>query len=302
MLLKFMYIILIILLGYVLKRLHILEEKDGEVISKIIFKITLPALVLVTFDSVKIEVSLMLIPVLVIIYGILITILGILLFKNEEKELKGTFLMLASGFNVGLFAFPLVFVIWGMNGITYFSMFDIGTSVITFGIAYLLGSYFSNEGLQLKPKEIVKKLGKSIPLMTYLLAAILNFSHIKLPDIIIHLADTLSQANTPLSLLLLGIYLNFTFEKDLLRPVAKFISFRYGFGLLMGIVLFIILPFDEMFRYTLVIGFLLPAAASSLTFAIEFKYSDHAKRLMATISNISILVSIITFYLFTYIL
>ncbi|MDF2789293.1 MAG: Membrane transport protein, partial [Neobacillus sp.] len=49
---EFLYIIIIIAFGYLLKRLNILQEKDGEVISKIIFKITLPALVLVTFDSV----------------------------------------------------------------------------------------------------------------------------------------------------------------------------------------------------------------------------------------------------------
>ena len=171
---EFLYIIIIIALGYLLKRLNILKEKDGEVISKIIFKISLPALVLVTFDSVKIETSLILLPVIVLIYGLITACLGLLVFKNEERELKGSFLML-SGFNVGLFAFPLVFAIWGMEGLTYFSMFDVGTSFVVFGIAYILGSYFSAEGLKLKPIEILKKLGKSIPLMTYLIASILNF-------------------------------------------------------------------------------------------------------------------------------
>ena len=99
-----------------------------------------------TFDSVKLETSLILIPVIVILYGIVTTIFGLLFFKNEERELKGSFLMLSSGFNVGLFAFPLVFAIWGMNGLTYFSMFDVGASFIVFGIAYILGSYFSEEG------------------------------------------------------------------------------------------------------------------------------------------------------------
>ena len=116
---EFLYIIIIIALGYLLKRLNILKEKDGEVISKIIFKISLPALVLVTFDSVKIETSLILLPVIVLIYGLITACLGLLVFKNEERELKGSFLML-SGFNVGLFAFPLVFAIWGMEGINLF--------------------------------------------------------------------------------------------------------------------------------------------------------------------------------------
>ncbi|WP_066250228.1 AEC family transporter [Neobacillus drentensis] len=294
---EFLYIIIIIALGYLLKRLNILKEKDGEVISKIIFKISLPALVLVTFDSVKIETSLILLPVIVLIYGLITACLGLLVFKNEERELKGSFLML-SGFNVGLFAFPLVFAIWGMEGLTYFSMFDVGTSFVVFGIAYILGSYFSAEGLKLKPIEILKKLGKSIPLMTYLIASILNFSHIQLPDTIINVASTISKANMPLSLLLLGLYLNFKLDKQFIKPMLKFLTFRYGLGLLFGFGLYLFLPYNQMYRFTVLIGLLLPVAASALTFAVEFKYSTSSTRLIATISNITILISIAILYIF----
>ena len=76
----------------------------------------------------------------------------------------------------------------GKDGLTYFSMFDVGTSFIVFGIAYILGSYFSEEGLSLNPVEILKKLGKSVPLMTYLIASILNLSQIHLPETLIAVA------------------------------------------------------------------------------------------------------------------
>ena len=259
---EFLYIIIIIAFGYLLKRINILQEKDGEVISKIIFKITLPALVLVTFDSVKIETSLMLLPVIVLVYGIITALLGLFVFKNEERELKGSLMMLSSGFNVGLFAFPLVYAIWGMDGLTYFSMFDVGASFVVFGIAYILGSYFSEEGLRLNPLEILKKLGKSIPLMTYIIASVLNFSHIQLPDMFINVASKISGANIPLSLLLLGLFLNFKFDKQFIKPMAKFLAFRYGLGLTVGLVFFFILPYDIMLRSTILIGLLLPVAAS----------------------------------------
>jgi malate permease and related proteins len=295
---EFLYIIIIIAFGYLLKRLNILQEKDGEVISKIIFKITLPALVLVTFDSVKIETSLIVLPVIVLVYGIITAILGLLVFKNEDRELKGSLLMLSSGFNVGLFAFPLVYAIWGIDGLTYFSMFDVGASFVVFGICFILGSYFSEEGLRLNPMEILKKLGKSIPLMTYLIASILNLIHIQLPDLIINVASKISGANMPLSLLLLGLFLNFKFDKQFMKPMMKFLTFRYGLGLIVGLGLYFILPFDIMFRYTILIGLLLPVAASALTFAVEFKYSTNSTRFIATMSNITILVSIVILYIF----
>ncbi|SMQ63523.1 hypothetical protein SAMN05444673_0849 [Bacillus sp. OV166] len=234
--------------------------------------------------------------------GIIAASLGFFVFKNEERELKGSFLMLSSGFNVGLFAFPLVYAIWGMNGLTYFSMFDVGTSFVVFGISYILGSYFSAEGLWLKPLEILKKLAKSIPLMTYLLASLLNFSHLHLPDTIIHVASSISGANMPLSLLLLllllGLYLNFKFDKQLIKPMLKYLTFRYGLGLLFGFGLYFILPYNQMYRFTILIGLLLPVAASALTFAVEFKYSTSSTRLIATISNITILISIVILYIF----
>lgn len=295
---EFLYIIIIIVFGYLLKRLNILQEKDGEVISKIIFKITLPALVLVTFDSVKIETSLILLPIIVLVFGIMTACLGLFVFKNEERELKGSLLMLSSGFNVGLFAFPLVYAIWGINGLTYFSMFDVGSSFVVFGICFIFASYFSEEGLRLNPMEILKKLGKSIPLMTYIIASILNLSHIQLPDILINVASKISGANMPLSLLLLGLFLNFKFDKQFIKPMVKFLAFRYGLGLIVGLVLYFILPFDIMFRYTILIGLLLPVAASALTFAVEFKYSTNSTRFIATMSNITILVSIVILYIF----
>jgi malate permease and related proteins len=295
---EFLYIIIIIGLGYLLKRLNILQEKDGEVISKIIFKITLPALVLVTFDAVKIETSLILLPVIVLVYGIITAFLGLLVFKNEERELKGSLLMLSSGFNVGLFAFPLVYAIWGMDGLTYFSMFDVGASFVVFGICYIFGSYFSGEGLSLKPIEILKKLAKSIPLMSYIIASILNLSHIQLPDTIINVASKISGANMPLSLLLLGLFLNFKFDSQFIKPMLKFLTFRYGLGLIFGLVLYFILPYDIMFRYTILIGLLLPVAASALTFAVEFKYSTTSTRFIATMSNITILISIVILFIF----
>ena len=102
----------------------------------------------------------------------------------------------------------------------------------------------------------------------------------------------------PLSLLLLGIYLNFNFEKQTIKPMLKYLTFRYSFGLLFGIALFYFLPYDQMFRYTVLIGLLLPAAASAITFAVEFKYSTESIRLIATISNITILISIVILYVF----
>ena len=293
---EFIYIIAIIIIGYLLKRVNILKETDGVTISRIIFNITLPALVIVSLNSVKIEASLMLIPIIILLYGILSFVLAYFVFKKEDKELKGTLMMLASGYNVGLFVFPIVEAIWGAEGLLYFGMFDVGNSIIVFGLVYLVGSYFSEEGLALKPISILKKFGKSIPFMSYVIMSILNFSHIHLPSGIIDVATIISKANMPLSLLLLGLYLNFTFEKQYIKPITKFLLFRYGLGLFVGIVLYLFLPVNEMFKYTILMGLILPIGLAVIPYAHEFKYKTTL--LIGTISNICIIISIILLYVF----
>lgn len=293
---EFLYIIAIIALGYLLKRMNILKEKDGETISRMIFNITLPALVIVSLNSVKIEPSLIMLPVIVLLYGILSFILAFFVFRKEERELKGTLIMLASGYNVGLFVFPIVEAIWGAEGLLYFGMFDVGNSIIVFGLVYLVGSYFSKEGLALKPVLILKKFSKSIPFMSYVIMSILNFSHIHLPAEVIDVATIISKANMPLSLLLLGLYLNFSFDRQYIRPITKFLVFRYGLGLLVGVVLYVFLPFDDMFKYTVLMGLILPIGLAVIPYAHEFKYNTTL--LIGTISNICIVISIIILYIF----
>ena len=293
---EFIYIIAIIIIGYLLKRVNILKETDGVTISRIIFNITLPALVIVSLNSVKIEPSLMLLPIIILLYGILSFVLAYFVFKKEDKELKGTLMMLASGYNVGLFVFPIVEAIWGAEGLLYFGMFDVGNSIIVFGLVYLVGSYFSEEGLALKPTAILKKFGKSIPFMSYVIMSILNFSHIHLPSGIIDVATIISKANMPLSLLLLGLYLNFKFEKQYIKPITKFVLFRYGLGLFVGLILYFFLPVNEMFKYTILMGLILPIGLAVIPYAHEFKYKTTL--LIGTISNICIMISIVLLYVF----
>ncbi|WP_121613020.1 AEC family transporter [Mesobacillus foraminis] len=293
---EFLYIIILIGIGYLFKRFDILKERDGEVISRVIFNITLPALIIVSLNSVQIEPSLFLLPAIVMVFGFVSITLAFFVFRKEEKDIRGTLMMLATGYNVGLFAYPLVEAIWGSKGLLYFGMFDIGNSFLVFGLSYLVGSYYSEEGLALKPIGILKKFGRSIPFMTYIVMSLLNILNIHLPAGVIDVTSILSKANMPLSLILLGLYLSFSFDKNSIRPINKYLLFRYGFGLLFGLALFFILPYDEMFRFTILIGFLLPIGLSVIPYSYEFNFKTTS--LIGTISNLCIMISMLILYLF----
>src|SRR5690625_7563369 len=99
---------MIITIGYILKKFNIITEQDGEGLSRIIFNITLPALIIVSFTDITIEPSLFLLIVFGFVYGLMMVFLGIFLFRDEEKSNRGMQTMLFSGFNIGLFYSRLV--------------------------------------------------------------------------------------------------------------------------------------------------------------------------------------------------
>ena len=285
---QFILSMVIIGLGYIFKKLNIIKEDDGDGVSRIIFNVTLPALIITTFNSMKIDTSLIFITLISLIFGFLMSILGITIFRNEQRKLRGTLSMLLTGLNVGLFAYPLVESIWGKEGLKYFGMFDMGNSIATFVFCYLIASYFSSDEAKIDYKRVLKKLLTSIPLMSYMLTLIINLSGFHYPTPFVGMCTVLSKANMPLSLLLLGICLNFSIDKIYRKNIFKILFIKYGVGLLIGLILFAVLPFGKLFRYTLLIGLILPTCMAVIPYAVQFNYD---KKFIGTICSMTIVIS-----------
>lgn len=287
---QFILSLLIIALGYIFKRIGLVKETDGEGISRIIFNITLPSLVITTFSTIVIDRTLLLMPVLSLVFGLIMTVTGLVVFKKEGNKNKGMLSMLVPGFNVGLFAYPLIESVWGKEGLKYISMFDMGNSVIVFGVCYVTASIFSMEGGKVDFRGVLKRAASSIPFMSYIVTLILNLSGLHFPKLMIDITGILSKANMPLSLLLLGIYLSFSFEKEHLVKMAKILGLRYGIGTAVGIILYLVLPVEPLFKNIMLLAFTLPISMSVIPYSVQF---DYDKKFVGTINNMTIIISFI---------
>ena len=278
----------IILLGYFLKRTGILKESDGEVISRLIFNVTLPSIVINVFSTMIIDKKLLLVPIICFVYGLIMAVVALIVFKGKSRREKGMLTMLVPSFNIGLFAYPLVESIWGMEGLKYFGMFDMGNSFIVFAVCYIIASiYSSNEG-EINYKNILSKTLHSIPFLTYIIILTINLLGLSIPKPIIEITGILSKANMPLALLALGLYLSFSFKKAYLKNMAKIIALRYVIGFGVGILLYNLLPFDPMFKKTMLIGFILPISFTVIPYSVEFGYDT---RFVGTVNNLTIVIS-----------
>ncbi|SER41920.1 hypothetical protein SAMN04487944_10455 [Gracilibacillus ureilyticus] len=291
---QFIISIFIIAIGFLLKKSNIVKEEDGEGIARIIFNLTLPCLIIVTFSDVAFTSSLFYLILISFFYGIMMGFLALFIFRKQTRQDRGMFSMMVPGLNIGLFAYPLVEGMWGFEGLKYFGMFDVGNAFIVFGLSYIIAGIYSENTGVVEARGIIYKLAKSIPLQTYLIMCLISIFNFTVPSIIVDVSSVISMANMPLSLLLLGLYLNFSFAKGYGKLITTFLATRYGIGLVLGFVCYYFLPVDEMFRFTLLVGFILPTSMSVLPYSILFGYNQ---RLVGTVSNMTMMISFILIWL-----
>lgn len=294
---QFIIIILLIALGYLLKRINFIKSADSQVLSTLVLNVTLPSLVIVNLNSANLDLSFSILPIMMLIYGILAKVIIVALFRKYDNHVKSSVGMMAASLNIGLFAYPLVETIWPENGMIYFGMADIGGAIIMFGVTYFVGSYYSEGSDQFNFKFLGKKLISSVPLVTYIVMFILNMANIHLPKASIDFFTIISKANMPLSMILLGIMLSFRIEKQFLPIAVKYLIVHYGLGCIAGLLVHFFLPTsDDMIKTTLLITWLLPVGVAIIPYSIQFKYKTLP--LVGMVTNISIVISIIIIYIY----
>ncbi|MGV3041876.1 AEC family transporter [Staphylococcus rostri] len=294
---KFLTILLLIGIGYLLKRIGYISGKDSRVISTLVLNLTLPAVVIVNLNDVELTPSLSILPIMMILYGIIAKVLIVVMFLKYNNEVRGTVAIMMGSMNIGIFAYPLVQQIWPDKGLIYFGMADIGGAIVMFGMTYFAASYIQNVSGGLDPKRMLMNLLKSVPLMTYVVMLGLNLVHIHLPSPVIDFFGVIGAANLPLSMLLLGVLMDFKLDRRFLPLTLKYLSVHYGFGFLFGTLVYFFLPVqDDMIKTTLQLIWLMPVGVAALSYAVQFRY--RTLPVIAMASNITIVISIIILYVY----
>jgi malate permease and related proteins len=286
----FLITLTIIIFGFLIKKLGYISEKEGKVISKFLMHTTFPALMLVSTVRIKFEPSLFLAPIIAFVLGTIMLIIAFFIFKNYPNDMRGILTMGSSGFNTGLFAFPIIEGIWGREGLIFAIMYDIGNIVVVFGFIYTIGSYFASKGQghsKVNFTHILTKAMRSPPLQATIIGLIINALAIPIPDIAIDFLDVLAKGNKPLVLLLMGIYLSFALDKQQLKAIFKVLTIRY-FCSLVAVLLIYIFISPSLYQSILIVCVVLPIGMTLLPFSDELNYDS---RIAGLLVNTSLLIS-----------
>lgn len=174
------------------------------------------------------------------------TIVGFLLFRNRERN-KGEHLAGATvGVNLGTFAYPLVFAVFGEVGLRRAVVFDFFNQVSILIASYVLFALStttrrddSGGGGEKTTKEVILKAIKTQMFTPCLLALYLSIALKAIPNASIPYAldqflGSLAVAAKPLALLSLGILFEPKMSKSEVSDVVTLLLIRYGSGLLIA--------------------------------------------------------------------
>ncbi|MFM6948452.1 MAG: AEC family transporter [Aquirufa sp.] len=281
--------LVVISIGYILKSLSFVTTHDAKNISKFLMHTTFPALVFSTMIKVQFTSELLWLPIICILFALFCSFVGFHIFKKEGSEYRGILTMGCSGYNLGLFAYPLIEGIWGWKGLTYAAMFDIGNSFINFILTYGMGNYLSAQAQKGQMwKHVFKRIMSLFPFQAMVIGLLVNLLEVPMPFFLTSIVDTIAQGNKPLVLLLMGIYFSIRLPKKSFVKVFQVLGIRYILGLSIGLFLFYSLPFDAHFRNMMLICLILPVGMTLITYSDELNFDTS---IAGALVNFSMLIS-----------
>ena len=198
---------ILILFGIMAKKYNIIEEKAELSLANIVIDITVPSLV---FYSVTSDIELdkilqgIIIPVICIVMIIVIMGLAFIstkLVKINSKNI-GTFIVLASMPNSGFLGFPIIYSIFGQEGLTYAVLFDIGVTIIFYSLSIIV-----LKGTAANIKFSWKTVFNP-PILAFSLGLLIKFFHINIPALVLDSFRIMGNSTIPLAMLIMGVNLS----------------------------------------------------------------------------------------------
>jgi hypothetical protein len=261
--------LLIIAIGYLLKRASIISREDGRVLSRVVLYVTLPATSLRVIANTAISWDLLLLPIIVFVVAVVTCLIGFIparALKLSGADL-GTFAVSLCGFMASL-AYPFLEAAYGDAGVRALALCDLGNALAIFGVAYYLSFRYATNG-HFSMAEVLQKIGTFPPLYAFVGGLVLSVLGIVPQGIPGELLKTLAAANSPMILLALGVYLEIAISREEGKIIAVNMVYKYGLGVIVALFFLLVLPYRGPIRAALFLLPLMPTSFSTMAYAAE---------------------------------
>jgi len=281
--------LLLIAVGYLIKRVGLVRKEDARILNRIVLYITLPAVNLRVISETELSWELFILPVMMLIAGLIMSRTG--RWRGRALGLTkgdlGTFAISFTGVMASL-AYPFAEAAFGAEGVRTVAISDLGNAIVIFGIAYALSFRYSQNG-EFDARQVLKKVLTFFPLLAFLIAVVLNLLCVDVCGLPGGLIDALGAMNSPLMLLSLGIYLDLDVSRSELKVLGTQLLWKYALGAAVSVAGLLLLPFTGATRAMAFLLPLMPTSLSTLLYSVE---RDLNPRLAAMLISLTMLVSL----------
>ena len=243
-----------IVLGYVFKRAHLFGRSDCETVSKLVFRLTLPCAAVTAFgEGFQQDLTLYLVVVLGLAADVILWAGAFLATRKRGEAVRAFYTQNVSGYNIGAFTLPFVQSFLGSSGVVTACMFDMGNALMCTGGNYAITSTLMGKTEGGRLKTFLRRLFSSVTIDTYLVLLVLGSLHISLPEPVLAFAERVGAANPFLSMIMIGMMLEFSFEADSVKKAALTLGIRYAAAAVFALFFYYVLPIPLEIRQILVL-------------------------------------------------
>ncbi|MCI8601159.1 MAG: AEC family transporter [Oscillospiraceae bacterium] len=258
--------VLMIVLGYTLKRIGFFKKEDFSILSKIVLNITLPCAVITNFSTFSFEPGLMLLAALGIGTNLIMVAAGWLKGRREGPLGKGFGMLNLSGYNIGCFTMPYAQSFLGPVGVVATCIFDAGNAIMCNGVTYGLASSVSAGG-RIDPKAVLKKMFSSVTFDTYAAMLLLAALGLSMPAPVLTFTEIVGGANSFMAMLMIGVGFELRLEKRYLSQIGASLLWRYALSAVLAAAFYFLTPFSLEVRQVLAIVVFAPVSTVAVPYS-----------------------------------
>ncbi|MBQ9025734.1 MAG: AEC family transporter [Methanobrevibacter sp.] len=263
-------IILMIALGYFLKRIDFLSVKDVDSLNNIVINILLPCMIFSALYTADLSLmsSLGTLPFVILASSFITGIVSYIILKKMNLPDKTLWSVLVAIMiaNTAFMGYPVNIGIYGNEGFLRAIFCDIATSVIFLILSFVLVLKFGGS-----PKTAVKKIALFPPLWAIILGILLNLANIPIGPVLENTIDYLGNGTIPLIMLSLGISIDLSGIKRSKSMIIFTSIMKLAFFPLIAFFIVSWLGFVDLQFNVSIIEAAMPSGMLSLILAITYK-------------------------------
>lgn len=215
---KMALLVILLALGYLCAHLKLVGPELNKGLSKLVINVFLAGMILSSVINKKLEMT-----GGDIAFGLLMMTLSMLiclglgwlsptLLRIKDGD-KGMYRMLSAFMNNGFVGFPLVAAVYGENAVFFASLSNIPCNMLLYTVGVMLLQK-GDKSTKFSIKSVI-----NVPIVATLIAVVIFAFEIPMPKLVDDVADTVSAATVPLSMMCVGLSLgSVSLKEALLQP------------------------------------------------------------------------------------